>query len=103
MHFCVVLLTHVFPSSLKDIHVVREFSDIFPDELHDSLVDRKIEFHIDLNPSTRPIFKAPYHMSPLKLKKLKVQLQDLLEKNSFVLVFHLGVLLCYLCERKMKL
>ena len=77
---CSVVDTHVAPPSLEDIHIVREFSDVFPDELPGSLVDREIEFYIDLNPGTRPISKAPYRMSPLELKELKVQLQDLLEK-----------------------
>ena len=44
-------------------------------------MDREIEFYIDLNLSTRPISKAPYRMSPLELKELKLQLQDLLEKR----------------------
>ena len=76
-----VVDTHVCPPYLEDIHVVREFLDVFPDELPSSLVDRKIEFHIDLNSGTRPISKTPYRMSPLELKELKVQLQDLLEKG----------------------
>ena len=77
MPSCIALLTHAF----FYIHVVRDFFDVFPDKLHSSWVDRKIEFYIDLNPGTRSIFKDPYHMSPLELKELKVQLQDLLEKG----------------------
>ncbi|GFY95476.1 hypothetical protein Acr_10g0008610 [Actinidia rufa] len=78
---CSVVDTHVSPPTLEDIHVVREFPDVFSDELLGSLVDREIEFYIDLNPGTRPISKAPYRMSPLELKELKIQLQDLLEKG----------------------
>ncbi|GFY97645.1 hypothetical protein Acr_12g0001860 [Actinidia rufa] len=74
---CSVVDTHVSPPALEDIHVVREFPDVFPDELPGSLVDREIEFYIDLNLGTRPISKAPYPMSPLELKELKIQLQDL--------------------------
>ena len=70
--FSSVIDPHVFPPFLEDIHIVREFSDIFPDELPGSLVDREIEFHIDLNLGTRPISKAPYCISPLELKDLKV-------------------------------
>ena len=78
VHFCVPLLTHTFPPPfLKDIHVVRNFLD----ELPSSLVDREIEFCIDLHLGTKPISKAPYRMSPLELKKLKVQLQNLLDKG----------------------
>ena len=71
---------HVSSPSLEDIHVVREFFDVFLDKLLGSIVDWEIEFYIDLNPGTRPISKAPYRMSPLELKELKIQLQDLLEK-----------------------
>ncbi|GFY91100.1 hypothetical protein Acr_07g0012960 [Actinidia rufa] len=48
---CSIVDTHVSPPSLEDIHVVREFPDVFPDELPGSLVDREIEFYIDLNPA----------------------------------------------------
>ncbi|GFZ12689.1 hypothetical protein Acr_23g0010740 [Actinidia rufa] len=78
---CSVIDTQVSPPSLEDIHVVWEFPDVFPNELLGSLVDREIEFYIDLNSDTRLISKAPYRMSPLELKELKVQLQDLLEKG----------------------
>ena len=87
---CSVVDTHVSLSPLEDIHIVQEFFDFFLDELPGSLVDQEIEFYIDLNSGTRPIFKAPYHMSPLKLKELKVQLKICWRKDLFVLVFHLG-------------
>ena len=71
---CSVVNMHISPPSLENIHVVREFSKVFLDKLPSSLVDREVEFYIDLNPGIRPIFKAPHHMSPLELKELKVQL-----------------------------
>jgi hypothetical protein len=42
---------------------------------------RVIEFKIELQPSTAPIAKAPYKMSPMELKELKIQLQGLLDKG----------------------
>ena len=36
---------------------------------------------IELAPGTKPILKAPYHMAPMELIKLKVQLQELLDKG----------------------
>ena len=42
---------------------------------------REFEFYINLNLGTRPISKGPYRMSPLELKELKIQLQDLLKKG----------------------
>ena len=44
-------------------------------------MDREIEFYINLNPGTRPIFKVPYRMPSLELKELKVKLQNLLDKG----------------------
>ena len=69
---CRVIDTRISFPSLEDIHVVWEFPDVFLDELPSFLVDREIEFYIDLNSGTRPISKALYRMSPLELKELKV-------------------------------
>jgi hypothetical protein len=42
---------------------------------------RVIEFKIELQPGTAPITKAPYKISPVELKELKIQLQCLLDKG----------------------
>jgi hypothetical protein len=65
---------------LKDIHVVREFSDVFPDDLPGMPPKRVIEFKIELQPAIAPIAKAPYKMAPVEMKELKTQLQGLLDK-----------------------
>lgn len=61
--------------------VVREFVDVFPEDLPYLSPDREVEFSIDLVPSTALISKAPYRMAPAELKELKEQLQELLEKR----------------------
>jgi hypothetical protein len=66
---------------MNDIPVVRDFSDVFPDELPGLPLDREIEFVIELAPGTAPISKAPYRMAPAELRELKEQLQDLLDKG----------------------
>jgi hypothetical protein len=66
---------------LEDISVVREFSDVFPEDLPGLPPEREIEFGIDLVPSTTPISIPPYRMAPAELKELKDQLQDLLDKR----------------------
>jgi hypothetical protein len=66
---------------LKDIPIVYEYPDIFPDDLPGIPPDRDIEFIIELQPSTAPISKRPYHMPPNELAELKIQLQDLLDKG----------------------
>jgi hypothetical protein len=65
---------------LEDIHVVHEFSDVFPDDLPRMPPERAIEFKIELQPDTDPISKAPYKMSRKELAELKIQLKDLLDK-----------------------
>ncbi|XP_071718850.1 uncharacterized protein [Rutidosis leptorrhynchoides] len=62
--------------SLENIDVVREFPDVFPDELQGLPPVREVEFSIDLIPGSQPISKAPYRMAPLELQELKEQLQE---------------------------
>jgi hypothetical protein len=45
------------------IRVVREFPDVFPEELPKMPLDREVEFVIDLLHGTAPISKRPYMMS----------------------------------------
>jgi hypothetical protein len=66
---------------LKDIHVVREFPDVFPDDMPRMPPERAIEFKIELQPGTAPISMALYKMSHVELKELKIQLQGLLDKG----------------------
>jgi hypothetical protein len=66
---------------LKDIPIVCEYPDVFPDDLPGMPPNRDIEFIIELQPGTAPISKRPYRMPPNELAELKVQLQDLLDKG----------------------
>jgi hypothetical protein len=74
-------LHHVAERKIEDIHVVQEFLDVFPDDLPGMPPERAIEFKIELQPGTALIAKAPYKMSPVELKELKIQLQGLLDKG----------------------
>ncbi|XP_074337594.1 uncharacterized protein LOC141674791 [Apium graveolens] len=66
---------------LEDVLVVREFSDVFPEDLEGLPPEREIEFSIDLLPDAQPISKAPYRMAPLEVQELKEQLEELLDKG----------------------
>jgi hypothetical protein len=57
-----------------NIRVVRDFPDVFPEELPGMPPDREVEFVIDLLPGTAPIYKRSYRMSVEDLKELKKQL-----------------------------
>jgi hypothetical protein len=62
-----------------NIHAIRYFPDVFPEELLGMPPDREVEFVIDLLPGTAPISKQPYRMSVEELKELKKQLTELQE------------------------
>ena len=47
------------------VPVVRDFLDVFPDDLPNLPPDKEVEFGIDALPSTVPIFKALYRMIPM--------------------------------------
>jgi hypothetical protein len=74
-------LHHVVERRLEDIHMVREFPNVFPNDLPGMPPERAIEFKIELQPGTAPISKAPYKMSWEELAELKIQLKDLLDKG----------------------
>ncbi|KAK6126706.1 hypothetical protein DH2020_039552 [Rehmannia glutinosa] len=64
-----------------DEAVVKEFLDVFPDDLPGIPPDRQVEFTIDLVPGAAPVSKAPYRMAPKELQELKIQIPELLDKK----------------------
>ena len=58
---------------LEDIPIVREFPDVFPEEIPGLPPSREIEFEIELEPGARPISKPPYRMAPMELKDVGKQ------------------------------
>ncbi|XP_075478846.1 uncharacterized protein LOC142519700 [Primulina tabacum] len=66
---------------LNEIEVVRDFPDVFADDVPGLPPDHEVEFVIDVVPGTAPISKAPYRMAPTEMKELKNQLKDLLDKG----------------------
>ncbi|GAU30442.1 hypothetical protein TSUD_392550 [Trifolium subterraneum] len=78
-----IMFTISSESSLSpsDIPIVREYLDVFPEEINSLPPEREIEFSIDLVPGSQPISIAPYRMSPLELRELKSQLEELLQKH----------------------
>ena len=63
------------------IPVVREFEDVFPEEVPGLPPRREVEFSIDLIPGAGPVSIAPYRMAPAELVELKKQIEELLEKQ----------------------
>ncbi|XP_070035448.1 uncharacterized protein [Nicotiana tomentosiformis] len=69
------------PPALQSVPIVREFLEIFPDDLPGLPPKRIIDFGIDLMPGTQPISIPPYRMAPTELNELREQLKDLLDKG----------------------
>jgi hypothetical protein len=67
--------------SLDQVRIVKEYPDVFPEELPGMPPDRDVEFLIELLPGTGPIAKRPYPMSTDELKELKKQLKEQLGKG----------------------
>jgi hypothetical protein len=62
-----------------NIRAVRDFLDVFPEELAGMPPEMEVELVIDLLPGTAPISKRPYKMSIEELKEFKKQLTELQE------------------------
>ncbi|GJX36527.1 putative reverse transcriptase domain-containing protein [Tanacetum coccineum] len=64
-----------------DIQVVRDFPEVFPDDLSGLPPVREIEFRIDLIPGASPVVKSPYRLAPSEMLELSNQLKELQEKG----------------------
>ena len=66
---------------VEKIPVVRDFPDVFPEELPGIPLEKEVDLAIEIVPGTVPMSRAPYRMDPKELKELKSQLQELLDKG----------------------
>jgi hypothetical protein len=76
-----IMVFNIEAKSIEDVPVVREYPDVFPEELPAMPPDRDIEFVIDLIPGTSPIAKRPYRMAAPELAELKKQLA---QRSGFI-------------------
>ncbi|GKE90256.1 hypothetical protein Tco_1567731, partial [Tanacetum coccineum] len=65
----------------EEIIVVKEFLEVFPDDLSGLPPIRKIEFWIELDPEVMPVTKSPYRLEPSKLEELSSQIKELQDKG----------------------
>ncbi|GJZ38872.1 hypothetical protein Tco_0585435 [Tanacetum coccineum] len=61
----------------EEIVMVRDFPEVFPDDLPGLPPIREIEFWIELTPGATPVAKSPYRLAPSELKELSGQLKEL--------------------------
>lgn len=66
---------------LEDVPIVRDFPEVFPEDLPGLPPARQVEFHIDLVPGAAPVARAPYRLAPSEMQELSSQLQELLDKG----------------------
>jgi len=81
---CFVILTQMEDKNeeeMSSIHAVKDFMDVFPEEILGLPPKREVEFSIDLVPEAGPVSMAPYRVAPAELIELKKQVEDLLEKQ----------------------
>ena len=62
--------------------MVCEYEEVFLDELPGLPPQRDVDFTIELHPGTSPISMTPHIMALTELQELKVQLQELLDKET---------------------
>ncbi|GJX55126.1 hypothetical protein Tco_0285023 [Tanacetum coccineum] len=65
---------------LQDVSIVKNFPEVFPEDLPGLPHTRQVEFHIDLVPGAAPVARAPYRLAPSEMKELADQLQELSDK-----------------------
>ncbi|GJX21502.1 reverse transcriptase domain-containing protein [Tanacetum coccineum] len=66
---------------LEDVPTVRDFPEVFPEDLPGLPPTRQVEFQIDLIPGAAPIARTPYRLAPSEMEELSTQLQELSDKG----------------------
>ncbi|KAL0342687.1 UNVERIFIED_CONTAM: Retrovirus-related Pol polyprotein from transposon [Sesamum calycinum] len=67
--------------TLEEILIVRDFTEVFPDDLSDLSPHRKVDFTMETIPRVAPILIAPFRMALVELQELKQQIEELFEKR----------------------
>ncbi|GJR90196.1 putative reverse transcriptase domain-containing protein [Tanacetum coccineum] len=83
---CELFLAQVTKQELKekrleDVLVIRDFPEVFPEELPGLPPPRQVKFRINLIPCVAHVAHAPYRLAPSEMKELSKQLQELSEKG----------------------
>ncbi|GJT41189.1 putative reverse transcriptase domain-containing protein [Tanacetum coccineum] len=66
---------------LEDVPIIRDFPDVFPEDLPGLPPTRQVEFQINLILGVVPVARAPYRLAPSKMKELSKQLKELSNKG----------------------
>ncbi|GKD89078.1 putative reverse transcriptase domain-containing protein [Tanacetum coccineum] len=66
---------------LEDVPTVRDFPEVFPEDLPGLPPIRQVKFQIDLVPGAAAVARAPYRLAPSEMEELSTQLQELSDKS----------------------
>ncbi|GKG26951.1 hypothetical protein Tco_0402654, partial [Tanacetum coccineum] len=66
---------------VEDVPIVRDFLEVFTEDLPGLPLTRQVKFQIDLVPGAAPVARAPYRLAPSELQELSTQLQELFDKG----------------------
>nr|GFA63265.1 putative reverse transcriptase domain-containing protein [Tanacetum cinerariifolium] len=66
---------------LKNVPIVRDFLEVFPEDLRGLPPTRQVVFQIDLIPGAAPVARAPYRLAPSEMKELSEKLKELSDKG----------------------
>nr|GEX84535.1 hypothetical protein [Tanacetum cinerariifolium] len=66
---------------LEDVPIIRDFLEVFPEDLSRIPPTRQVEFQIDLIPGAAPVARAPYRLASSEMKELSDQLQEHFDKG----------------------
>lgn len=68
----------------KLIDIIREFMEVFPEEVPGLPPQREIKFTINMVLGVGPVSITPNKIAPLELVELNKQIKDLLEKEMII-------------------
>nr|GEY74143.1 putative reverse transcriptase domain-containing protein [Tanacetum cinerariifolium] len=66
---------------LKDVPIVREFLEVFPEDFPGLPPTRQVEFQINLVLGAVPVARDPYRLVPVEMQELSTQLQELYDRG----------------------
>nr|GFA77413.1 putative reverse transcriptase domain-containing protein [Tanacetum cinerariifolium] len=66
---------------LENVPIVRDFFEVFHEDLPGLPPTRQVEFQINLTPGVAPVARAPYRLAPSEMKELSDQLHELFDKG----------------------
>ncbi|XP_075521418.1 uncharacterized protein LOC142554637 [Primulina tabacum] len=70
----VVSIRDTASQTIEEVEVIKEFPDVFPNDVIGVPQKREVEFSIELMAGTVPISKIPYRLAPTEMKELKNQI-----------------------------